>query len=161
MAPVSGARPSRFACVAAGADGAYTRGIVSGLSRLLTLALLLGWQVVASGVAGLGHYCERQVQRRSSKCECPHTEAHAADDARSQPAFQSDCCDEPHWDLPAPTEASLSSYSPFLAAPPALPPAAWLHAQAPAYGPQRSLALWDVPHAQGPPVFLRIRTLLI
>lgn len=161
MAPVSGAQSSQCARVAAGADAAYTRAIVSGLSRLLTLALLLGWQVVASGVAGLGHYCERQVQRRSSKCECPHTEAHAADDSQGRPAFQGDCCDEPHWNLPAPTEASLSSFSPFLSAPPALPPAAWFHAKAPEYGPQWSLALWEVPHSQGPPVFLRIRTLLI
>lgn len=162
MGAVSPARLWPRARVAADSGEAYIRGIVSGLSRLLALALLIGWQVVASGVAGLGHYCERQVQTGASKCRCSHGEALAkGGDSHGGPMLVSDCCDEPHWELPAPTEAGLSSHGTFVVAPPALPLAAWLPVRAPEHGPQLSLSLWDVPHSQGPPVFLRIRTLLI
>ncbi|NTX10391.1 hypothetical protein FJV41_22045 [Myxococcus llanfairpwllgwyngyllgogerychwyrndrobwllllantysiliogogogochensis] len=163
MGPVSVARSAPGARVAEGAGGAYTRGIVSGLSRLLTLVLLLGWQVAASGVAGLGHYCEKQVQTRASKCRChEHSKADSSHaDSHGQPTLQWDCCEEPHWDLPAPTEGSVSSASPFVAPPVAVPPVAWLPLKAPEWGSQRSLSLWNMPPSQGPPVFLRIRTLLL
>ncbi|NVJ22232.1 hypothetical protein HUW62_13490 [Myxococcus sp. AM011] len=158
MDPVSAAPSVPAARVATGAGGAYTRGIVSGLSRLLTLVLLLGWQVAASGVAGLGHYCEKQVQTRASKCRCHE---HAKADSHGQPTLKWDCCEEPHWDLPAPLEGSVSSATVFVAPPVAVPPVAWLPLKAPERGPRRSLSPWDMPPSQGPPVFLRIRTLLL
>ncbi|QDE98104.1 hypothetical protein [Myxococcus xanthus] len=134
---------------------------MSGLSRLLALALLLLWQAVASGAGGLGHSCEKQVHSRASKCECPHGAVHSEAADEGLPVLHADCCDAPHWDLPAPTEAGSASYAPFIQAPTVLVPAAWLPNPPFLSGPRPSLARRDAPQGQGLPVFLRIRTLLI
>ncbi|WP_426752668.1 hypothetical protein [Myxococcus sp. Y35] len=134
---------------------------MSGLSRILALALLLLWQAVASGAAGLGHYCEKQVQTRSSVCKCPHGAIHSEAAARGEPVLHAHCCDAPHWDLPAPTEAGSASHAPLISAPHVLVPAAWLPGPPVANTPRSAFARRDAPQGQGPPVFLRIRTLLI
>lgn len=91
--------------------------------RMFTLALLLGWQAVASGV-------------------------------------RKDCCDALERQMPAPALVDASIHGAPLAVPPASPPQG--HAfKAPEGGSRLSLARWDAPHAQGPPVFLRIRSLLL
>jgi hypothetical protein len=128
--------------------------------RIFTLALLLGWQAVAVGASGPAHFCQKQVERRSAKCHCPHGELKAAQAPHSQPTLRMDCCDEPGWKLPAPTFADTTSNS-FLVAPPADLPPTWLSVSPPEGGRLPSLALWEAPRAQGPPVFLRIRSLLI
>ncbi|GEN13442.1 hypothetical protein SAMN05443572_11729 [Myxococcus fulvus] len=164
MGPVRAERRTPGPRVAADPRAAYTRSIVSGLSRILTLVLLVGWQVLASGVAGLGHYCEKQVATRATKCRCHEHEkegGHKASSSPDGPALSWNCCEEPHWDLPAPTEAGGSSGAPFVVAPPVLLPVAWVSPRPPEWVPQRSLSWWQVPPAQGPPVFLRVRTLLI
>lgn len=134
---------------------------MSGFSRLLALALLLLWQAVASGAGGLGHYCEKQVQSQATRCKCPHGAVHSEAADQGLPVLHAHCCDAPHWDLPAPTEAGSASHAPFIQAPTLLVPAAWLASPPLLSGPQPSLARRDAPQGQGPPVFLRIRTLLI
>jgi hypothetical protein len=54
----------------------------------------------------------------------------------------------------------VSGHAASLAVPPAQTPV-WLPSKPPEGDGHLSLALWDTPHAQGPPVFLRIRSLLI
>ncbi len=127
--------------------------------RIFTLALLLGWQAVATGLGGLAHFCPKQAETRTA-CECPHGEKKAEQAAHDQTTLRMDCCDAPGQELPAPALAGFSSHTSPLAVPPALPPM-WLTRRAPEGGLHVSLALWDTPHAQGPPVFLRIRSLLI
>ncbi|GHG75527.1 hypothetical protein [Comamonas sp. JC664] len=134
---------------------------MSGLSRILALALLLLWQTVASGAAGLGHYCEKQVQRKSSVCKCPHGAVHSEAAARGEPVLHAHCCDAPHWDLPAPTEAGSASHAPLIHAPHTLVPAVWLPSPPAPPRPLPAFARWEVPQGQGPPVYLRVRTLLI
>jgi len=134
---------------------------VSGLSRLLALSLLLLWQTVASGAAGLAHYCEKQVQTQSTFCKCPHGGVDSEAAARGEPVLHAHCCDAPHWNLPSPTEAGTASHAPVVHAPLTLVPAAWLPGPPVADRPPPSFARREVPQGQGPPVFLRIRTLLI
>lgn len=132
------------------------RGTVSLALRIFTLALLLGWQAVAVGASG-AHFCQKQVESRSDECRCPHGEAKAS---HGEPELRMDCCDEPGWELPPPTFADLSSHS-LVAASPQAPAPAWAAIRPPEAGRLPSFALWETPRAQGPPVFLRIRTLLL
>ncbi|WP_375769224.1 hypothetical protein NR798_47405 [Archangium gephyra] len=126
--------------------------------RIFTLALLLGWQAVASGV-GLAHYCPKQAAT-TRNCHCPHEEKEARNASPDEAMVRKDCCDALDRDLPAPALVDVSSHAASLAIPPAPPPMGLLF-KAPEGGSRLSLALWDMPQAQGPPVFLRIRTLLI
>ena len=126
--------------------------------RIFTLALILGWQAVASGV-GLAHFCPKQAAT-STACKCPHDEKKAEKASHGEKTVRKDCCDALERDVPAPVLVDSSSHASALATPPALPPM-WLALKAPEGGGRLSLALWDTPHAQGPPVFLRIRSLLI
>ncbi|EPX55463.1 hypothetical protein D187_009074 [Cystobacter fuscus DSM 2262] len=126
--------------------------------RLFTLALLLGWQAVASGV-GLAHFCPKQAATLSA-CNCPHGEKKVETAPRDETTLRKDCCDALDRDIPAPALVDVSSH----VSPPGVPqspPPVWLTVQAPEDSGRLSLALWDAPHAQGPPVFLRIRSLLI
>lgn len=126
--------------------------------RIFTLALLLGWQAIASGV-GLAHYCPKQAAT-STTCNCPHKVKKAEKAPRDETTLRKDCCDALDWKAPAPAIVDVSSHAFPLAVPPAPPPMG-LTFKAPEGGGRPSLALWDMPHAQGPPVFLRIRSLLI
>ncbi|QRN94356.1 hypothetical protein JRI60_35215 [Archangium violaceum] len=125
--------------------------------RIFTLALLLGWQAVASGV-GLPHFCPKQA-RTSTACQCPHEEKKAEKASHDETALRKDCCDALERDIPAPALVDASGHASPLAVPPASP--VWLTSKAPESGGRLSLALWDTPQAQGPPVFLRLRSLLI
>ncbi|AKI98723.1 hypothetical protein ATI61_106118 [Archangium gephyra] len=126
--------------------------------RIFTLALLLGWQVIASGV-GLAHYCPKQASATSA-CRCPHGEKKAEKASHDGKAWRKDCCDALERELPTPALVEVSGHASSLALPPASTPV-WLTPRALEGGGRLSLALWDTPHAQGPPVFLRIRSLLI
>jgi hypothetical protein len=126
--------------------------------RIFTLALLLGWQAIASGV-GLAHFCPKQAATTSA-CKCPHDGKKADKASYDETALRKDCCDALERQMPAPVLVDVSSHGSPLAVPPA-PSAAWLPVNAPEGGGRLALALWDTPHAQGPPVFLRIRSLLI
>ncbi|QSQ27503.1 hypothetical protein JY651_22450 [Pyxidicoccus parkwayensis] len=128
--------------------------------RLFTLALLLGWQAVAIGASGPAHYCPKQIERRSTHCRCPHGLEKAEQAPHARAMLRMDCCDEPGWRLPAPAFADVTSTPFVIVAPLALPPT-WLDVRPPEGGPLPSLASWEAPRAQGPPVFLRIRTLLL
>ncbi|WNG28350.1 hypothetical protein F0U62_33340 [Cystobacter fuscus] len=126
--------------------------------RLLTLALLLGWQAVASGV-WLTHFCPKQAATLTA-CDCPHAEKKAEKASHDETALRKDCCDALDRDIPAPALVDVSSHVSPLGVPQS-PPPVWLAVQAPEDSGRLSLALWDTPPAQGPPVFLRIRSLLI
>ena len=126
--------------------------------RIFTLALVLGWQAVAVGTLGPAHFCQRQLETRATECHCPH--ASEDTEPHEEPELRSDCCDEPGWQLPAPSFADVSSHSVLPGVPPGQVPA-WAMLRPPGAALRRSLALWDTPHAQGPPVFLRVRSLLI
>ncbi|MBZ4420214.1 hypothetical protein [Myxococcus sp. RHSTA-1-4] len=128
--------------------------------RIFTLALLLGWQAVAAGAGGPAHFCQKQVETRSAECHCPHGEMKAEKAPHGQPALRMDCCEEPGWEMPPPAFADVSSHSHLVAPPPALLPR-WLSIRPPEGGRLPMLARWETPPAQGPPVFLRIRSLLI
>ncbi len=128
--------------------------------RIFTLALLFCWQAVAVGASGPAHFCPRQVETRATECHCPHGAEKARKASHGEATLRMDCCDEPGWELPASALADISTHSALLAAPPA-PPPAWLAPKPPEGGRLLSLALWETPHAQGPPVFLRIRSLLL
>lgn len=127
--------------------------------RIVTLALLFCWQAVAVGASGPAHHCQKQLERRSAECHCPHGAAKAAK-AHGEATLRGDCCDEPGWELPAPVVADVSSHFAPLAIAPAPPPERLTFQ--PVEG-ERALPLsrWDTPPAQGPPVYLRIRSLLI
>lgn len=127
--------------------------------RTFTLALLFAWQAASAGASGPAHFCPRQVQTRSSTCHCPHGLEKAAA-SRAETTLRMDCCDEPGWKLPALVVADVSSDFPPLAVSPT-PLPVWLALRSIQGGPLLTLARWDTPHAQGPPVFLRIRSLLI
>jgi hypothetical protein len=126
--------------------------------RIFTLALLLGWQAVASGV-GLAHYCPKQAATGTA-CTCPHGQKKAEKAPHDGTTLRKDCCDALDRDIPAPAFVDVSSHASPVALPSA-PPPMWLAFKAPEGGARLSFALWDTPHAQGPPVFLRIRSLLI
>lgn len=126
--------------------------------RIFTLALLLGWQAVASGV-GLAHYCPKQATTTSA-CPCPHQEKKAEKASHDGETWRKDCCDALERGVPTPALVDVSSHGSLFALPPASTPV-WLPPQASVGEGRLSLALWDTPHAQGPPVFLRIRSLLI
>jgi hypothetical protein len=126
--------------------------------RIFTLALLLGWQAIASGV-GLAHYCPKQAAT-STTCKCPHKEKKVEKAPHDETTLRKDCCDALDRAPLAPAIVDVSSHTSPLAAPPAPPPMG-LPFKAPEGGDRPSLTLWDAPHAQGPPVFLRIRSLLI
>ncbi len=128
--------------------------------RIFTLALLFGWQAVAVGASGPAHFCQKQVENRSDRCHCPHGELKAEQAPHSQPTLRMDCCDEPGWELPAPAFADVSSHS-FLVAPMSGLLPAWFSVRPPEGGRILSLAHWEPPRAQGPPVFLRLRSLLL
>ncbi|MCY1077860.1 hypothetical protein [Archangium lansingense] len=125
--------------------------------RIFTLALLLGWQV-ASGV-GLAHFCPKQAATGTA-CKCPHEEKKAETSSHDGTTLRKDCCDALDRELLGPALVDVSSHASPLAVPPASLPV-WLAFKAPEGGGRLSFALWDTPHAQGPPVFLRIRSLLI
>lgn len=128
--------------------------------RLFTLAMLLGWQAIASGVGNLGHFCHKQVETRASECHCPHGELLAEQDAPGQATLRMDCCEAPHWELPVPVLADASHSASLIAAPPSPPPTGFtLRAAGSRYLPPR--VPWETPRGQGPPVFLRTRSLLI
>jgi hypothetical protein len=133
---------------------------VSLVLRLFTLALLLGWQAIASGVGNLGHFCHKQVETRARECHCPHGKMLAERDAPGQATLRMDCCEAPHWELPEAVLADASHPVPFPAAPPALPPMGVLF-RAPERHHLPVVVSWDTPRGQGPPVFLRTRSLLI
>ncbi len=126
--------------------------------RIFTLALLLGWQAVASGV-GLAHFCPKQATTTSA-CKCPHEEKEAEQASHDGATLRKDCCDALDRDLPTPALVDVSSHASSLAVPPA-PSRAWLPSKPPEGGGRLALALWDTPPAQGPPVFLRLHSLLI
>ncbi|WNG52127.1 hypothetical protein F0U60_54500 [Archangium minus] len=126
--------------------------------RIFTLALLLGWQAAASGV-GLAHFCPKKAATRTA-CDCPHDGKKAEKVSHDETALRKDCCDALERDIPAPAVVDVSSHASPVAVPPAPPPLR-LSFSAPEGGERRSFALWDTPHAQGPPVFLRVRSLLI
>lgn len=126
--------------------------------RIFTLALLLGWQAVASGV-GLAHFCPKQAATTTT-CHCPHGEKKAEKASYDGVTVRKHCCDALERQMPAPVLVDASSPGAPLAVPPASPPQG--HAfKAPEGGSRLSLARWDTPLAQGPPVFLRIRSLLL
>lgn len=133
---------------------------MSWVLRIFTLALLLGWQALASGVGNLGHFCHKQVETRASECHCPHDEMLAERTPDGQATLRMDCCEAPHWELPASILADASHSPPLLAAPPALPPTRDT-VRVPERRPLPVPVPWDTPLGQGPPVFLRLRTLLI
>ncbi len=139
---------------------AYMRATVSLALRLFTLVLLLGWQALASGVGNLGHFCHKQVETRASECHCPHAAMLAEQDPDGQATLRMDCCEAPHWELPAAVLADASHPVPLLAAPPALPSTA-VTVRAPERRHVPAPIAWDTPRGQGPPVFLRTRSLLI
>ncbi|OJH38162.1 hypothetical protein [Cystobacter ferrugineus] len=126
--------------------------------RLFTLVLLLGWQAVASGV-GLAHFCPKQAATLTA-CACPHGEKKAETAPHDETTLRKDCCDALDRDIPAPALVDVSSHA-FSLGVPQFPPPVWLTLQAPEGIGRLSISLWDTPHAQGPPVFLRIRSLLI
>lgn len=126
--------------------------------RIFTLALLLGWQAVASGV-GLAHDCPKQASTGTA-CKCPHEVKKAENASPAGPLVRKDCCDALDRDVPAPALVEASGHAFAFALPPASPPR-WLALKAPEESGRLSLALRDSPPAQGPPVFLRIRSLLI
>lgn len=130
--------------------------------RILTLALLFGWQAVAIGASGPAHFCPKQAEARSTDCHCPHGAVKAQTASHDEATLSMDCCDEPGWELSAPPSAlaDSSSHSSLLAVSPA-PLPAWCLPRPAEDRRLVSLALWDTPHAQGPPVFLRTRSLLI
>lgn len=130
------------------------------LLRIFTLTLVVGWQAVAVGASGPAHFCQKQLERRSAECHCPHGELKAEQAPHSQPTLRMDCCDEPSWDLPEAVFADVFSHSVLPAALPAELPA-WLAVRPPMGGRLSAFALREAPFAQGPPVFLRIRSLLL
>ncbi|HZA49296.1 MAG TPA: hypothetical protein VE549_01075 [Myxococcaceae bacterium] len=126
-------------------------------ARSLGLALVLAWQALAGGIGTLLHTCSMSAEMAVAACKCRHAKgaASAADQLR-----RTDCCTQELVRAeiaPAVRDSvrGLETLSvPALAAPALAPPDA-------SALPAQVLAWRTSPPGQGPPVFLKIRTLLI
>ncbi len=126
------------------------------LLRATALLLVAAWSATAGGLAGALHVC--QMSEEPTECFCPHSEKKQAAEATIE---RGQCCDV-HTSfaasVPAVTDGSrLAS----LLAAPAVVPAHLLAPPSQDALAQSALQLRDVPWSHGPPLFLKIRTLLI
>ena len=125
--------------------------------RAIGLIAVLGWQALSGGADALLHVCRADTQKVMT-CHCPKSHAVQKQATEQTSIRRADCCA---------TERIPSDHSPRLAqqvrpdlvAAPVMPGV--LPALASDLDPARQIALRDVSPSQGPPVFLRIRTLLI
>jgi hypothetical protein len=126
-------------------------------ARSLGLTLVLAWQVLAGGIGTLLHTCSMSAEMAVATCKCGHSQRPAEDVDQLRRA---DCCKE---------ELVRAEIAPALRdsvrgvetlSVPALPALALAPVDATAL-PSQVLAWRTSPPSQGPPVFLKIRTLLI
>jgi hypothetical protein len=126
-------------------------------ARALGLTLVFGWHLLAGGVGSLLHTCRMRSEPSSAACKC-HPSKHAA--ARTDQLRSIHCCTETlvRAETPLAIRDSTHSVQDLLGpASPALPLAAMDET---AFPPQ-ALAWRIAPPGHGPPVFLKIRALLI
>lgn len=124
--------------------------------RSLGLALVLGWHVLAGGMGSLLHTCSMS-ESTAAACKCRHAQQSAGDDDQVRRA---DCCKEELVRAVVAPAVRDSSRAVEVAFAPSLP----LHALAAVDAtvlPSQVLAWRTSAPSQGPPVFLKIRTLLI
>lgn len=125
--------------------------------RTLGMTLLLGWHVMAGGVGNLLHTCRMAAEVQASSCRCPHQQK--KDDGSDQ-LRRADCCSEELVradNRPAVREGARALE--FFAAP--VPPALSVALVDETSLPAQVLAWRTGPPSQGPPLFLKVRTLLI
>ena len=123
----------------------------------LGLALVLGWHVLAGGIGSLLHTCSMSAESTVTVCKCRHAKRVAGD---ADQLRRADCCKEElvrAEATPAVREPSRAVGTSFT---PALPTHAFAAVDATAL-PSQGLAWRTSAPSQGPPVFLKIRTLLI
>jgi hypothetical protein len=119
------------------------------------MAMLLA-SVFAGGGGSVLEACATQRAIVASACPCvQEANAHRA----AQPALgEASCCAVERAHAPAsPLPAATVQVTPQVAAPPALV----LALTKPALPPLAPVLLLDAPRSQGPPVFLKVRSLLI
>jgi hypothetical protein len=124
--------------------------------RVLSVLLLLGAQAAGGSVFGMLRVCRMQAALATrSHCHCPHQLKKGHRDAG--PGLVADCCGTPAKKSLPPAVVSPPRTTPM----PALAVAApqWTSAPADA-GALSDLYQSDVHPSQGPPLFLRIQTLL-
>jgi hypothetical protein len=123
--------------------------------RVLSMLFLLGAQ--ALGGVGMLRICRMQAAETSRPtCHCPHQVSQGEHDAGTR--LVADCCDS----------LAKKSVPPAVVSPPRTTPMPALAVAAPQWvsgpaeeGALSELYLPDLHPAQGPPLFLRIQTLLI
>ena len=124
--------------------------------RTTALLLIAAWSATAGGLAGALHVC--QMAEEPAECFCPHAEKKQAEGEQLERA---ECCDvHASFAASAPAITDGSRLASLLAAP-AVVNASPLAPPAPDALTQSELQLREVPWSHGPPLFLKIRTLLI
>ncbi|MGA9521703.1 MAG: hypothetical protein WBV82_09575 [Myxococcaceae bacterium] len=127
--------------------------------RSLSMLLLVGWQAVGGGLFGMLHECKMraEAQAEARECYCPHKKADPSDWTGA--TLEVDCC-ESH-ELLGGTPAAVVDSQRFISAVAAPVELAYWNLAPADEGALSALHLRDVQFAQGPPLFLKIRTLLI
>jgi hypothetical protein len=127
-------------------------------TRTLGVTLVLGWHLLAGGVGNLLHTCRMMSEPTSAACKCHKSQraAQGTDQLRA-----SDCCTERLVRAETPPAIRDSTRSPAddLFGPTLLP--LTLAAIDETSFPTPAFAWHIAPPSHGPPVFLKIRTLLI
>jgi hypothetical protein len=123
--------------------------------RVLSMLLLLGAQ--AAGGVGMLRVCRMEaVEAPRRNCHCPHQLKQGPQEAGTR--LVADCCDS----------LAKKAVPPAVVSPPRTTPAPALAVAAPQWtsapaeeGALSELYLKDLHPSQGPPIFLRVQTLLI
>jgi hypothetical protein len=122
--------------------------------RALGLVVFVATQAVAGGVTGAVHLCRATPKQHA--CRCQHAKQQTDDTTAVR---RLDCCETRAVEAKSVTAAAADfrTQASHVAAPPAQP-VAFLALAAPA---PRAPAAWTVsPPSQGPPLFLKLRSLL-
>ena len=125
--------------------------------RSLGLALVLAWQALAGGIGTLLHTCSMSAEMAVAACKCRHSQRAAEDGDQLR---RTDCCKEELVRAEIAPAVRDAVRAPEALNAPALAAPALASVDASAL-PSQVLAWRASPPGQGPPVFLKIRTLLI
>jgi hypothetical protein len=132
----------------------------SAVNYLCTLSMLLvvGFQAAGGGLFGMLHECKMraEAQAEASECHCPHKKS---EQPYAGAELKIDCC-EAHDLLDGSPAIAVETHRLGIALAEPVELAHWNLPPADE-GALTALHLRDVQFAQGPPLFLKIRTLLI
>ncbi len=128
--------------------------------RTLSILLVVGWQAAGGGMFGMLHQCRMAAEAHAEarECYCPHKKAQQQEQ-HTGATLKVDCCDA-HELLDASPAVAVDTQRTNLLPALAVEPPSWSLAPADESA-LTELYLRDVHFAQGPPLFLKIRTLLI